>query len=72
MENVVCSFLLSAKKVCKEGSGMNVAGANPLYLAQKAGGVVRLVVSDDAEMTSAMKTEKHFLNAVITGYPNKS
>lgn len=72
MENVVCSFLLSAKKVCKEGSGMNVAGAKPLYLAQKAGGVVRLVVSDDAETTSAMKTEKHFLNAVITGYPNKS
>lgn len=48
MENVVCSFLLSAKKECKEGSGMNVAGANPLYLAQKAGGVVRLAVSDDA------------------------
>ena len=37
MENVVFSSLPSAKKVCKEGSGMNVAGANPLYLAQKAG-----------------------------------
>ena len=35
-------------------------------------GVVRLVVSDDAETTSAMKTEKHFLNVVITGCPNKS
>lgn len=71
MENVVCSFLLSAKKVCKEGSGMNVAGANPQYLAQKVGGVVRLAVSDDAE-TSATKTKKHLLNAVLTGYPNKS
>lgn len=37
MENVVFSFLPSAKKGCEEGSGMNVAGANPRYLPQSRG-----------------------------------
>lgn len=42
-----------------------------VFCTEGRDGALRLLVLDDAE-TSAMKTEKCFLNAVITGYPTRA